>query len=169
MSPQKFLGLLIVGLVALAGLGGVQAAQDFASPLFAQRWQQDEQIVQNFWGPLATAHPGQDEPYGGGDVCRPPRQCPANFPDNPGAGHRLVQYFDKGRMELNAGTQGNNVTSGLLVRELISGRCRSGTRPFRRAHPPLSPLPGTARIRSRCTATSGAGLRSPRSRRRGPR
>jgi len=26
MSPQKFLGLLIVGLVALAGLGGVQAA-----------------------------------------------------------------------------------------------------------------------------------------------
>jgi len=135
MSPQKFLGLLIVGLVALAGLGGVQAAQDFASPLFAQRWQQDEQIVPNFWGPLATAHPGQDEPYGSGDVCRPPRQCPANFPDNPGAGHRLVQYFDKGRMELNAGTQGNNITSGLLVRELITGQMQVGDAAFQARAP----------------------------------
>jgi len=142
MSPQKFLGLLIVGLVALAGLGGVQAAQDFASPLFAQRWQQDEQIVQNFWGPLATAHPGQDEPYGGGDVCRPPRQCPANFPDNPGAGHRLVQYFDKGRMELNAGTQGNNVTSGLLVRELISGQVQVGDATFQARAPAAVPIAG---------------------------
>jgi len=133
MSPQKPLCLLMIGLVALAGVGGVQAAQDFASPLFAQRWQQDEHVAPNFWGPLATAHPGQDEPYGGGDVCRPPRLCTAALPDS--GGQRLVQYFDKGRMELGAGPQGSSVTSGLLVRELITGQVQVGDATFQTRPP----------------------------------
>ncbi|MDQ6602128.1 MAG: hypothetical protein M3Z19_05320 [Chloroflexota bacterium] len=130
MSPRTPLRLLIIGVVLLVSAGNIQAAEDFASPLFTQRWQQDEHVVPNFWGPLATAHPGQDEPYGSGDVCRPPRQCPAALPDNPGIGHRLVQYFDKGRMELNGGRRGAIVTSGLLVRELITGQLQRGDAQF---------------------------------------
>lgn len=141
MSPRTSLSLLIIGVVVLINAGSIQAAQDFAAPLFAQRWQQDERVVPNFWGPLAVAHPGQDEPYGG-DVCRPPRQCPAVFPDNPGVGHRLVQYFGKGRMELSQGAQGAIVTSGLLVHELITGQLQRGDAQFQALAPAAIPVAG---------------------------
>jgi len=135
LSPQKFLSLLMIGVAMLVSAGSVQSAPDFASPLFAQRWQQDEHVAPNFWGPLADAHPGQDEPYGGGDACRPPRQCPASIPDGSAMGHRLVQYFDKGRMELNGGGQGTIVTSGLLVHELITGQLQVGDTQFQALAP----------------------------------
>lgn len=45
-------------------------------------------------------------------------------------GQRLVQYFDKARMEINdpANTSGplNGVTNGLLVVEMVSGRVKKG-------------------------------------------
>jgi hypothetical protein len=41
---------------------------------------------------------------------------------------RLVQYFDRGRMELDAGTRA--VTQGLLVRELVSGEMQLGDAEF---------------------------------------
>ncbi len=142
MSPQKFLALLIVGVAVLVSAGSIQAAQTFASPLFAQRWQQDEHVAPNFWGPPTNAHPGQDEPYGSGDVCRPPRQCPASIPDGAVTGHRLVQYFDKGRMELTQGEQGPIVTSGLLVHELITGQLQVGETQFQALAPAAVPVAG---------------------------
>ena len=142
MSLQKFLGPLIAGVAVFVSAGSIQAAQNFASPLFAQRWQQDEQVVPNFWGPLADAHPGQPEPYGGEDVCRPPRQCPARIPDGSATGQRLVQYFDKGRMELTQGGQGTIVTSGLLVHELITGQLQLGDTQFQALAPATVPIAG---------------------------
>ncbi len=48
------------------------------------------------------------------------------------SGKRLVQYFDKGRMELNIADddRAEFVTSGLLAHELISGRMQIGANEF---------------------------------------
>lgn len=61
-------------------------------------------------------------------------------------GLRQVQYFDKGRMEINnprASRQSNwYVTSGLLVRELISGRMQVGNNEFVEREPSNVPMAG---------------------------
>ncbi len=121
MSPQKSLSLLLIGLMALAGRMPVQAAQDFATPLFAQQWQQGEAIVPNFWGPLSLATEGRMEEYA----------------EAPG-GRRLVQYFDKGRMELTGGT----VTNGLLTTEMVTGQIQTGRASFRALPAPAIPIAG---------------------------
>ena len=51
-----------------------------------QQYEMGETTLINFWGPLATARDGQIEPYVEGSV-------------NGQAGARLVQYFDKARMD----------------------------------------------------------------------
>ncbi len=48
-------------------------------------------------------------------------------------GMRLVQYFDKGRMELT--TPGGPVTAGLLTVELITGRQQNGDATFQQRDP----------------------------------
>ena len=72
---------------------------------FQSQWQMGEAITANFWGPAGTA--GTMEPYADGQ--------------------RLVQYFDKGRMESAAD---GNVTNGLLATELISGQMQTGDSTF---------------------------------------
>jgi hypothetical protein len=120
----------------------VQAADEFASPAFAQRWRSDEQIVPNFWGPLATAHPGQYEQYLSPGAC--PRAIPCHVvPVEPTSERRLVQYFDKGRMELNASAPGGpTVTAGLLVQEMITGHVQVGETQFVDQSPAAVPVAG---------------------------
>jgi hypothetical protein len=64
------------------------------------------------------------------------------------SGMRQVQYFDKGRMEMNnpAGNRNSRwfVTSGLLVKELISGRMQVGDNEFVQRHPADVPIAGDA-------------------------
>jgi hypothetical protein len=97
------------------------AASSYANPAFQTQWQQGEAITPNLWGPLANAKDGQQEPY----------------KDVPG-GSRLVQYFDKGRMELTGGT----VTNGLLATELIRGQIQLGDTTFQAKDPPAIPVAG---------------------------
>ena len=73
------LGFTLV-LVPLAWLPA-QASSSFADSAFQIQWQTGEAMTPNFWGPVALAHEGQQEPY------------------KEMGGTRLVQYFDKGRME----------------------------------------------------------------------
>ena len=89
-----------------------------ADLLFYQVWERNDRAVLAgkagrswTWGPAARTG-GIQEPYAGA----------------PGD-QRLVQYFDKARMELNP-AQGDHaafVTSGLLVVEMLSGRIQVGT------------------------------------------
>lgn len=97
------------------------AATGFANPAFEAQWQTGEKIVPNFWGPLSTAKDGSQEFY-------------ADAPDK----QRLVQYFDKGRMELVNG----EVHNGLLATELITGRIQVGDNTFEAREPPTIPLAG---------------------------
>jgi hypothetical protein len=79
-------------------------------PPFRDLWAQTDQTdaLPYVWGPEAFTE-DLNEAYA----------------EAPG-GYRVVQYFDKGRMEL-AGTPGNLfVTAGLLATELITGKIQTG-------------------------------------------
>ncbi len=58
-----------------------------------------------------------------------------------GPGQRLVQYFDKGRMELTTPASGI-VTNGLLANELITGQLQMGNTNFERRAPANIPIAG---------------------------
>lgn len=99
------------------------AAPGFADPAFANTWNRLDKPVEArpgvgrgyTWGPLA---PGSAqtflEPYNGGQ--------------------RKVQYFDKARMEINNPNGDPNnlfyVTTGLLVKELVTGQRQDGDNQF---------------------------------------
>lgn len=124
---RLWLRTLTVSLVALIIVGSllapaVQAAKT-EDNAFAWLWgRTDKPIVDGrvsrtwMWGPAITGI--IDEPYAEADD-----------------GQRNVQYFDKGRMEVNTreGIDPNDdwyVTSGLLATELISGRLQTGSNQF---------------------------------------
>src|SRR5215510_7983759 len=120
MRRRLGLGLALV-LSVLAVVIPLSAATAFADPAFQTQWQQGEALTPNFWGPLATATDGRQEPY-----------------KEAAGGQRLVQYFDKGRMELTNGT----VTNGLLATELVRGQVQIGDATFQPLSPPAIPIAG---------------------------
>lgn len=90
------------------------ANDKYSNPAFETTWARTDQPVLAkraqrswYWGvePLSSGvyEPYNDSPYG----------------------RRLVQYFDKARMEIN-NPNSNQVTNGLLVVELITGRIQQG-------------------------------------------
>ncbi len=96
----------------------------FANDAFKQQWDQGEAIVPNFWGPPGT----------------PPNFPPEKYAEAPG-GTRLVQYFDKGRMELT-NPANNTVTNGLLANELITGQMQLGDNVFQTRFAAAIPIAG---------------------------
>ena len=119
---------LLLGAVALllaAGGGAatnVGAATEFAAPVFGFQWESVEANRPNFLGPLANASPGIQEPY-----------------VEAAGSKRLVQYFDKARMEL-AGP--NTVTNGLLTVELKTGKMQVGNNAFEQRLPAVIGIAG---------------------------
>jgi polysaccharide biosynthesis protein PslG len=99
----------LVCLLLLAPSPGIFAASSFASPSFRVVWQRGEDAFPNFWGPLSLAKDGMPEPY---------KEAPG--------GQRLVQYFDKARMELTNPAMPTVVTNGLLTVELKTGKVQLG-------------------------------------------
>src|SRR5690348_6074187 len=108
-------------LISLVGMVSTRAASSYADPQFKTQWDQGEAITPNFWGPLANAKEGQQEEY-----------------KEASGGKRLVQYFDKGRMELTNG----KVTNGLLAAEIIKGQVQVGDATFQGKAPPAIPIAG---------------------------
>ncbi|MCA1670304.1 MAG: C40 family peptidase, partial [Thermomicrobia bacterium] len=95
---------------------------DYAARTFQKQWTAGEETERNLWGPsLVSPKP---EVYG-------------DMPD----GYRLVQYFDKGRMEL-ADAKNGTVTNGLLANELITGRIQTGSDIFESHAPAAIPIAG---------------------------
>ncbi|HEY7909206.1 MAG TPA: hypothetical protein VIC60_10045 [Thermomicrobiales bacterium] len=119
---KRVTGMTFVILLSLFGGGALQAASGFAVPQFQTQWNSGEALAPNFWGPLATAKERTNEPY-----------------VEALGGQRVVQYFDKARMELTAtGT----VTNGLLARELILGSVQTGDDAFQKGTPAAIPVAG---------------------------
>src|SRR6476659_11379947 len=111
--------LVLGGLLLLAGQawasqpGRQQAPAAFADPAFMRTWERTDKPVADgavkrgfYWGPAAGE--ARQEQYAEGQ-----------------GGARLVQYFDKSRMEINnpAADKADPfyVTNGLLVVELVTG------------------------------------------------
>ena len=108
----------------------------FASGAFRRVWEQPDYPISAqkasrsyTWGPEGWAF--TNEPY----------------VESPG-GTRLVQYFDKTRMEItNPAADPNDpyyVTNGLLVTEMVSGQLQLGNNKFQKATPSEVPVAGDA-------------------------
>ncbi|MGI8688319.1 MAG: fibronectin type III domain-containing protein [Thermomicrobiales bacterium] len=130
-TAWSFLAVMaLVGAVMTAWIAApASAATAFANPAFAAQWQAGEAITPNFWGPLSLAHDGQNEPYAEGKLA------------DGTSGMRLVQYFDKARMELTNPATGT-VTNGLLATELITGKLQLGDTSFQTLQPAGVPVAG---------------------------
>jgi len=121
--PMRFLQvsqrilLVLACALCLSSTGLVHATSTFASSAFGSQWQVGERSKSNFWGPLSTAHDGQMEKY---------KEAPG--------GQRLVQYFDKARMELTNPTS-DTITNGLLTVELKTGRVQFGNDTYEQRQP----------------------------------
>ncbi len=130
--------LVILSFGALAASANHDEAgtdHPFADPAFEDRWERLDRPVDEFgvdrtywWGP---------GPYTDGMT--------EEYEQSPG-GERLVQYFDKSRMEI-IDPRGNPndlwyVTNGLLVVEMIEGKIQIGDDAFRDAVPSDVPVAG---------------------------
>src|SRR3954454_20792308 len=108
------------GSTHTVGVDAISAqAQAFANAAFQSTWARTDQPVASgtvqrswYWGPTPNTGPLQED-YAEG-----------------AGGKRLVQYFDKSRMEINNPnadpTSKFYVTNGLLTVELISGKMQTG-------------------------------------------
>jgi len=115
--------LVVTALIAWVSIPA-DASSDFANPAFRAQWTAGEAVTPNFWGPLSLARDVAPEPYTEGT-----------------GGTRVVQYFDKARMELtNPST--NAVTNGLLAKELITGQLQLGDNTFSQGSPAGIPVAG---------------------------
>ncbi len=119
---MKKLLLLAVAVLISVSLLPVRKSDTpaFANPLFEQLWASQTAAAGSvdLWGsePLLW----RAEPY-------------ADAPD----GRRVVQYFDRGRMELTpSATGGTDVTQGLLALELTTGQIRLGSKLLQYQDPP---------------------------------
>ncbi len=117
--------LATILLAAVTVLNAVPAAAvDFAHSAFRRVWDRTDSLVASgqvsrtwFWGP------------------EPRAAAQEQYVDAPGGTQtRLVQYFDKSRMEINDPNADPNatffVTNGLLTIELISGQMQIGDNAF---------------------------------------
>ncbi len=114
------LALFTLMMGALPALAGIDDPV-FSTLGFRNRWIEQDRLVGTpglnrfyTWGPgVVGAENIQGE----------------NYRESPG-GQRQVQYFEKGRMEINQPFNGGNVTTGLLVRDLVSGQRQDGDNTF---------------------------------------
>jgi len=109
----------------------------FADPAFELVWQRTDQ-------PLAAGHVARSWMWGPQPLTVAWHEPYAEAP----GGERLVQYFDKSRMEINdpAGDRASPwfVTNGLLVWEMVSGQIQTGDRAFESRSPAQETVAGDA-------------------------
>jgi len=109
--------MALVVIVPLAPARRVAALVPFASPAFGAAWSPVDE-------PVASGAVQRPYLWGAGPSSAGLSESYRDAPD----GMRLVQYFDKARMELTDPARGT-VTTGLLTRELVTGRIQIGDSP----------------------------------------
>lgn len=135
---QNIITVSTLVCVLLASMGGASAAPleqsgQFADPAFGRVWGRTDSLVDLgkvrrsfYWGPQPNTGALQED-----------------YAEGPG-GKRMVQYFDKSRMEINDPkadkTNPFYVTNGLLTVELMEGRVQIANNGFRKSYPASLPL-----------------------------
>jgi hypothetical protein len=124
--------------------------EGFASSQMRAVWQRDD-------GPVASGQVSRTWMWGPGPFYTDYEP----YADTPGGNH-LVQYFDKGRLEINDPNGDTNskwfVTSGLLVNEMVSGQAQTGDRSFNRLGPANVPVAGDTQATDTATYAHFASL-----------
>lgn len=136
--PKSILWLLLVGVLVIVGCLPVRAqssgSDGFADSSFRRIWTSTDAAV-------ASGAAGRSWIWG----AQPGERRYERYSGAPG-GARLVQYFDKARMEINdpAGDRAGPwfVTNGLLVVEMISGRLQVDDDTFEQRTPAAVPIAG---------------------------
>ena len=123
MHDRKAVPALAALLLALiVSLLPVHAAESFADPAFRTLWERTD-------GPVAASAVQRTFLWGPAPISGVVHE---KYAQSPGS-MRLVQYFDKSRMEItqpgSAQTSAFSVTNGLLVIELMTGRIQTGDDP----------------------------------------
>lgn len=129
LAPRlAVVALVLSGILASLNTVPTASAEDFASHDFRFVWDRTDKPIQDgrasrtyLWGPAPFT----------GAVWEPYEEAPG--------GKRLVQYFDKSRMEIT-NPNGNKlspyyVTNGLIVKEMITGRVQVGDHAFQLRRP----------------------------------
>jgi hypothetical protein len=128
-STPAFLAATLLSIISILLLAGLvshpsnAAPPAFADTAFKAVWERTDAPVASgavqrswYWGPAPAE--SRQEPYSGSKT-----------------GTRLVQYFDKARMEINnpGGDRKSEwfVTTGLLVAEMVSGKQQTGDKQFK--------------------------------------
>jgi|GEM_PF-661262 len=126
--------LLAVTISPPSAVGQAAVSDGFADAAIRNLWTRTDQ-------PVAAGGAGRSWTWG----AQPADRRYEHFNDTAG-GTRLVQYFDKARMEItNPGGDRAApwfVTNGLLVVELISGQLQLGTATFEQRTPATVPIAG---------------------------
>lgn len=126
--------VFLTTLVPMLPMDAAAATEEFADPAFKHVWDRTDYLVSLsaverswYWGP------------------KPSHQSQERYGADPGDS-RLVQYFDKSRMEINNPNGDRNsqwfVTNGLLVKELISGQMQVGDSQWEARDPADIPVAG---------------------------
>src|SRR6478672_12370825 len=117
--------LIVLAVLMLCGLlpmVPVRGAEPYADPAFRALWDRTD-------GPVATSQVQRTFLWGPAPLSAGMQEKYAQSPN----GTRLVQYFDKSRMEITfpsaAQPSSLYVTNGLLVVELMSGHMQTGNDP----------------------------------------
>jgi hypothetical protein len=138
------ISVLLVAAICVPSLR--QASAQVAPAAWPAEWQADSAFF-DLWsradGPLSTGAVSRSWLWG------PLPFAVANeaYAESP-TGRRLVQYFDKARMEINDPSADRSspwfVTSGLLVSEMVSGQVQTGSGRFETRQPASIPVAGDA-------------------------
>lgn len=115
------MSFVLLSLITTAIAGAAPGGEPyFTNSFFRDRWVAQDRLV---------GAPGVDRFYTWGPAVGGSEEITLEpYRESPN-GLRPVQYFDKGRMELNQPTTGQ-VTSGLLVRDLVTGQRQDGDNTF---------------------------------------
>ncbi len=111
----------------------------FVSPQFESRWNYSDKAFLDFPGNIS-----QSWTWGPNTYSLPGLTVSERYLDAPGES-RKVQYFDKGRMELNSKALSGSlfeVTGGLLVKELVTGFRQDGDNTFTGLAPSVEAVAG---------------------------
>lgn len=142
-TPAVTVGASPVATQAVAGSPTIPAtpasvpldSKGFADPAFSALWNRSDTAVASGKASRTWLW-GNPIPFG---ALREPYAQAAG-------GSRLVQYFDKGRMEINFPNADHNspwyVTSGLLTTELVTGKMQVGNHEFEQRQPAHIPVAG---------------------------
>lgn len=158
----RYASLLIL-ICALLVRSGLQARAQSGPLQWPEEWQADSAFY-NLWsradGPLAAGAVARSWVWGP----QPFAVANESYAES-STGKRLVQYFDKARMEINdpAADRGSDwfVSSGLLVTEMVTGRVQTGNSTFETRQPATLPVAGDGSSPDAPTYADFAGVMAP--------